>query len=49
MGYRDGYYDRSHQYHRWAHKRDAEAYRTQYHDNYRDMTHDRDHDRSWNR
>jgi hypothetical protein len=49
VGYRDGYRDRDHRYHRWAHRRDAEAYRSQYHDNYRDMTHDRDHDRSWNR
>jgi hypothetical protein len=48
IGYRDGYYDRGHQYHRWA-RRDADAYRVKYHDNYRDMTHDRDHNRSWGR
>jgi hypothetical protein len=46
IGYRDGYYDQGHRYHRWAH-RDAERYRAQYHDNYRDMTHSRDHNRSW--
>jgi hypothetical protein len=48
IGYRDGYYDRGHHYHRWA-RRDADSYRAKYHDNYRDMTHDRDHDRSWGR
>jgi hypothetical protein len=47
IGYRDGYRDRDHRYHRWAHRQDADAYRNRYHDNYRDMTHDRD--RSWNR
>jgi hypothetical protein len=46
IGYRDGYYDRGHKYHRW-HRNDAAAYRTKYHDNYRDMTHNRDHNRSW--
>jgi 5-formyltetrahydrofolate cyclo-ligase len=46
IGYRDGYYDRGHQYHRW-HRNDAVAYRTQYHDHYRDMYHNRDHNRSW--
>jgi len=46
LGYRDGYYDRGHQYHRWN-RRDANAYRAQYHENYRDMTHNRDHNRSW--
>jgi hypothetical protein len=48
IGYRDGYYDRGHQYHRWA-RRDADAYRVQYHQNYRDMYHYRDRNRSWNR
>ena len=46
IGYRDGYYDQGHRYHRWAH-RDAARYRAQYHDNYRDMTHSRDRHRSW--
>ena len=46
IGYRDGYYDRAHSYHRW-HQRDASAYRSQYHDTYRDMRHDRDHNRGW--
>jgi hypothetical protein len=47
LGYRDGYYDQGHRYHRWA-RRDAMRYRTQYHDNYRDMAHGRDRHRSWN-
>ena len=46
VGYRDGYRDQNHRYHRWTHRQDAVTYRTQYHDNYRDMNHDRD--RSWN-
>ena len=46
IGYRDGYYDQGHRYHRWA-RADAERYRAQYHDHYRDMAHTRDHDRGW--
>jgi hypothetical protein len=46
VGYRDGYYDHGHRYHRWA-RGDADRYRTQYHDHYRDMSHSRDHDRHW--
>ena len=46
IGYRDGYYDQGHRYHRWGHG-DAARYHTQYHDNYRDMVHSRDHHRSW--
>jgi hypothetical protein len=46
VGYRDGYYDRSHSYHRWGHA-DAMRYRDRYHDNYRDMAHSRDHNRGW--
>jgi len=44
MGYRDGYYDRDHRYHRWARK-DAVAYRAHNQDHYRDMTHDKDRNR----
>ena len=44
IGYRDGYRDQNHQYHRWAHPQDARTYRTQHAENYRDMNHDRDHD-----
>ena len=46
IGYRDGYYDRGHQYHRWG-RGDAVSYRAKYHDNYRDMNHGRDHNRGW--
>jgi len=44
IGYRDGYRDQNHQYHRWAHQQDARTYRTQHSENYRDMNHNRDHD-----
>jgi hypothetical protein len=46
IGYRDGYYDRDHKYHRWQHS-DAQAYQAKYHENYRDMTHGRDHNKPW--
>jgi len=46
IGYRDGYYDNGHKYHRWG-RNDARSYRTKYHDNYRDMAHNRDHNRGW--
>ena len=46
IGYRDGYYDQGHRYHRWA-RADAARYRDRYHDHYRDMAHTRDHDRGW--
>ncbi len=44
IGYRDGYRDQNHQYHRWAHPQDVRAYRAQHAENYRDMNHNRDHD-----
>ena len=46
IGYRDGYYDKGHRYHRWA-RHDADTYRTQYQQSYRDMNHNRDRHRSW--
>ena len=46
VGYRDGYYDQNHGYHRWA-RADAMRYRDHYHDHYRDMVHTRDHNRGW--
>ena len=46
IGYRDGYYDNDHRYHRWQ-RAEARRYREQYHDHYRDMAHTRDHDRGW--
>jgi hypothetical protein len=46
IGFRDGFYDKDHRYHRWA-RHDANAYRAQYQQNYRDMNHNRDHNRSW--
>src|ERR1700750_3063868 len=35
VGYRDGYYDQGHRYHRWG-RADAARYRGQFHDHYRD-------------
>lgn len=37
VGYRDGYQDNHHQWHRWSHKSDAVAYRSRNQQNYRDM------------
>jgi hypothetical protein len=44
MAYNDGYYDRSHQWHRWGHNRERDWYRNHYRASYRSMRHDRDHD-----
>jgi hypothetical protein len=41
-GYRDGYYDNSHSWHRWNGDTDYQAYRLQHADSYRDYNHDRD-------
>jgi hypothetical protein len=42
MGYRDGYLDREHRYHRWNGDNDYQTYRYQHADSYRDYNHDRD-------
>jgi len=44
MGYRDGYYDNNHRWHRWQNRRHYREFRTHYSDRYRDMRHDEDHD-----
>jgi hypothetical protein len=36
FGYRNGYMDRSHRYHRWNNDRDHRDYRSRYSRNYRD-------------
>jgi hypothetical protein len=36
VGYRDGYQDNHHQWHRWSHRSDAVAYRSHNQQNYRD-------------
>ncbi len=40
VGYSDGYMDNNHQYHKWAHRSDAEQYRAVHHDQYRGYRHD---------
>jgi len=47
MGFNDGYYDRSHNWHRWRNAREHSWYRTHYVDSYRGARHrgwDRDRD-----
>ena len=49
VGYRDGYYDHHHRWHRWHHDNDWQSYRDAHPDNYRDYGHrehghDHDHD-----
>jgi hypothetical protein len=44
IGYQDGYYDRSHNWHHWRNARDHRWYRAHYAQSYRGMRHDRDHD-----
>jgi len=42
MGYRDGYWDNNHNWHRWNGDNDYQTYRSQHADTYRDWNHDRD-------
>jgi hypothetical protein len=44
IAYDDGYYDRSHRFHRWRHNRERDWYRANYRASYRGMRHDRDRD-----
>jgi hypothetical protein len=41
MGYRDGYWDNNHGWHRWNNDGDFRAYRYRHADTYRDWNHDR--------
>lgn len=44
LGYSDGYYDNDHHWHRWAHRHDAEQYRSMHAENYHEWRHnDRRH------
>jgi hypothetical protein len=43
VGFRDGYMDNNHAYHRWHSQRDYRNYRSQHADTYSDWNHDRDH------
>jgi hypothetical protein len=42
MGYRDGYRDKSHTWHKWNNDNDSRTYRGQHADKYHDWNHDRD-------
>ena len=46
LGFSDGYWDNSHHWHKWAHRRDADAWRSAHADLYHDWRHDdrRHHD-----
>jgi hypothetical protein len=41
IGYRDGYVDNNHNYHRWQHRADYVSYRGQHGSQYHDWNHDR--------
>jgi hypothetical protein len=49
FGYRDGYWDNGHRWHRWNSDRDARNYRSHYAGSYSDWNHDRDGNDGWNR
>lgn len=47
FGYSDGYWDRSHNWHAWQNKEEADRYRAENRDHYFDWKHDRDNDKGW--
>jgi hypothetical protein len=49
FGYRDGYWDNGHQWHRWHNDDEYRNYRNRQGNNYHDWNHDRDHDMGWQR
>ena len=49
FGYRDGYWDNGHRWHRWNSNRDYQSYRNHHGNNYHDWNHDRDNDNGWQR
>jgi hypothetical protein len=49
FGYRDGYWDSGHRWHRWHSDRDYRRYRYQHGSNYHDWNHNRDSDHGWQR
>jgi len=49
VGYRDGYWDNGHRWHRWSNSRDSSRYRSQYQGSYHDMSHTRAHNNGWDR
>lgn len=44
IAYSDGYYDRSHRWHRWRNAREHDWYRVNYRQHYRGYNRDRDRD-----
>ncbi len=47
MGYRDGYWDNSHQWHKWRNEREAREFRTRFADHYNHVYHTRVHNAGW--
>lgn len=47
FGYRDGYWDNGHRWHRWNNSRDYRNYRGQHGNNYHDWNHNRDSNHGW--
>jgi len=46
-GYRDGYWDNDHQWHRWSNDNDYRTYRDRHGSSYHDWNHDRDQNEGW--
>lgn len=49
FGYRDGYWDNSHRWHKWRNRGDHDNYRDQHRDNYRNGQHRRYRGHGWRR
>ena len=47
FGYRDGYWDRAHAWHRWENRRAAAAWRAENREHYYAYRHDRDREGGW--
>jgi len=47
FGYRDGYWDRGHHWHRWRNNDEWRRYRGYHGGHYNDWNHDRDRDMGW--
>jgi hypothetical protein len=46
-GYKDGYWDKSHAWHKWQHPSHRDAYRSAQGSQYHDWQHTRDADKGW--
>jgi hypothetical protein len=49
FGYRDGYWDNGHHWHKWQDKAASSAYRSRTDAHYNDYNHDRDPNMGWQR